>query len=65
MQPSPSPPARLQHGASVFSLLRKFSPLKRQAFVLLLNRRIAIRKPLTFIGPRAVFVETSAVLFAA
>jgi len=47
----------------MFSLFRKFSPLVRQAFVLLLNRRIAIREPLTLIGSRAVFVETSAVLF--
>ncbi len=47
----------------MFGLFCEFSPLVRQAFVLLLYRRMAISQPLTFIRSRAVFVEAGAILF--
>jgi hypothetical protein len=48
--------------ASVHSLRRKLSPLTGQTFVLLLNRRIAIAEPLTFVGVSAVLAKTGHII---
>jgi hypothetical protein len=49
--------------ASMHTLRRKLSPLTSQALVLLLDRRIAVGEPLTFIGMSAVPTKTGQIIY--